>query len=124
MYIVTHVGLVLLVLIGHKSYPQHQLLSIVIVENTVQILTKMATDFLLDLFHGELLVRHPLAIKFQTQQPRGDSSGIKVRHFVVNIDKLLILWDNCILRLRVIVDGRVGRNLPESGVLNSAEDIL
>ena len=116
--------LVLLVFTGHESYTQHQFLSIVIVEDTVEVLTEMSADFVSNLFHRELLIRHPLSVQFETKEPRGDTGHIEVRHFVVDIDKLLVFCNDCVLGLRVIVDRCVGCDLTQGGVLNATENIL
>ena len=58
------------------------------------------------------------------EQPRRDPRLIKVRHLVVDVDELLVLGDHRVLRVRVVVDGRVGRHLLEGGVLEAAEDVL
>lgn len=84
----------------------------------------MAGDLVRDLLHGQLLVRHPLAVKLQSEKPGGDTGGVKVRHLIVDIDKLLVFSHNCIEGLGVIVDGRVGRHLAQSCVLNTTQNIL
>ena len=61
-----HVGLVLLVLVGHESNPQHELLGVVVVEDAVEVLAKVAADLVRDLLHGQLLVRHALSIQLES----------------------------------------------------------
>ena len=103
--------IILLVIVGHQSDTKHKLLSIVIVEDTVQILTKVRANLLSYLLHGQLLVGHSLAVQFKTKQPWRDTCCVKVRHFIVDIDKFLVLSDNSVLWVGVIVDGCVGRDL-------------
>ena len=120
----THFSLVLLVIVGHQPNPHHQLLSIVIIENTVQILPKMAADLLSNLLHGKFLVRHSLPIQLESEEPRGDPRGFKVGHFVVYVDKLLVFLDDRVLRVWVVVDGGVGSYFPQGGVFYAAKNIL
>jgi hypothetical protein len=116
--------LVLLFLAGHESNTEHQFLGVVIVEDAVEVLTKVSADLVSDLLHRQFLVGHPLSIQFQTKEPRGDTGHIEVRHFIIDVDELLIFCDDCVLRLRVIVDRCVRSDLTKSGVLNSTENIL
>ena len=84
----------------------------------------MSADLLGNLLHGKFLVGHSLPIQLKSEKPRGDPRGIKVRHFVVYIDKLLVFLNDRVLRIWVIVDGGVGSYLPQSGVLYAAKNIL
>lgn len=116
--------LVLLFIAGHESNTEHQFLGIVIIEDAVEILAKVSADLVSNLLHGQLLVCHSLSVQLETKKPRGDTGHVEVRHFVVDVNKLLIFCDDCVLRLGVIVDRCVGSNLAKSGVLNSTENIL
>lgn len=49
----------------HQSDSQYQFLSVVVIEDTVQVVTKVMIDLLCNLFHSELLVRHPLSVQLQ-----------------------------------------------------------
>ena len=116
--------MVLLFLIGHESNTEHQFLCVVIVEDAVEILTKVSADLVSNLLHGQLLIGHSLSVQLETKEPRGDTGHIKVRHFVVDVDKLLVFCDDRVLRLGVVVDRCVGGDLTKCGVLNSTENIL
>lgn len=84
----------LVVALVHDSDTQHKLLGVVVVENAVQVVTETSVDLLGDLFHGKFLVRHSLSVEFDTEKPWGDLCRIEVRHFVVDVDELLILGDD------------------------------
>lgn len=108
----------------HQSNSQHQLLCVVVVEDAIQILSKVAGDLVRDLLHRQLLVRHPLAVQLETEEPGGDARGVKVGHLVVHVDKFLVLLNDRVEGLGVVVDGSVGRNLAQGCVLNTTQDIL
>ena len=71
----------------------------------------MRGDLVRDLLHGQLLVSHPLAVQLQSEQPGRDPGHVKVGHFVVDIDKLLVLWNDSVERVGVVIDGCVGSHL-------------
>ncbi len=91
----------------HNTYSQHQFLSIVIVENAVEIIAESSVDLLCNLLHGQFLVSHTLAIKLNPQQPWGYSVGVKVGHFIVKVHPVLIFSNHSVLWLRVVIDGGV-----------------
>ena len=84
----------------------------------------MAADFLGNLLHRQLLVSHPLTVKLQAKEPRGYPRGVKVWHLIVNGHKFLVLSYDGVLRVRIVVDGRVGCHLTQCGVLYPTEYIL
>ena len=45
------------------------------------------------------------------EKPGGNPCRIKVRHLIVNVDELLVLVDDGVLRVRVVVDCRVSSDL-------------
>lgn len=61
------VVLELVVLVVHDTNAQHQFVRVVVVEDTVQIVTKSSVDFFRNLFHGQFLIRHTLAVQLNTQ---------------------------------------------------------
>ena len=76
------------------------------------------------MLHGQFSVSHALAVELDAEQPRGDTGGVKVGHLVVEVDPVLILHDDGVLRLGVVVDGGVRRHLAEGCVLETTKDIL
>lgn len=64
------VVLELVVFVVHDTDSQHELVSVVIVEDTVQIVTESCVDLFGNLFHSQLLICHPLTVQLDTQQPR------------------------------------------------------
>ncbi len=116
--------LVLLFLTGHESNTEHQFLGVVIVEDAVEVLTKVSADLVSNLLHRQFLIGHPLSVQLQSKEPRGDTGHIEVGHFVVDIDELLVFCNDRVLRLGVVVDRCVGSDLTKCGVLNSTENIL
>ena len=114
----------LLVITIHQSNSKYKLFSIVVIENSHEVITKCGIDLLGNLFHCQLLVCHPLSVQFKTQQPGGYACGVKIRHLIVDIDKLLVLGDNCVLGVWIIVDGCVSCDLPQSGVFQPTQHIL
>lgn len=123
-----HVFLVVIlefvVFVVHDTDTQHQLVRVVIVEDTVQIVAESGVDLFRNLLHGQLLVRHSLAVKLDTQQPRRDSRRVKIGHFVVNVYKLLIFSNHRTLWVWIVVDGGVGRYLSQRCVFQPAEHVL
>ena len=115
---------VLAVVRVHDADAEHELLGVVVIEDAVEVVAEAGVDLLADLLHGQFLVRHPLPVQLDPEQPGRDSRLVKVRHLVVDVDELLVLSDDRVLRVRVVVDGGVGRDPPERGVLQSAEDVL
>jgi len=91
----------------HDTYAQDQLLRVVVIKYAIQVRAKVARDLLRDLLHGQLLVRHALAIQLDAQQPRGQLAYLEVRHVIVDLDPLIVLLDHRILRVWIVVDGRV-----------------
>jgi len=81
-------------------------------------------DLLGDLLHGELAVGHVLAVELDAEQPGRDAADVEVGHLVVDVDPLLVLGHHRALRVGVVVDGGVGRHLPQGGVLQAAQDVL
>ena len=108
----------------HESDSQHKLLGIVIIEDTSEVISKMGGNLVRDLLHGQFLVCHPLPVQLQPEQPWGYPGHVEVWHFIVNVDKLLVLGHHCVERVWVVVDGRVGRHLAEGGVLDATQHIL
>lgn len=53
------------VITRHQSDSQYKFLSIVVIEDTVQVVTKVMIDLLCNLLHSELLVCHPLSVQLQ-----------------------------------------------------------
>ena len=47
------------------------------------------------------LVCHPFTVKLHTKEPRTDPGLVKVRHLVINVDKLLIFCDNSLLQKNI-----------------------
>ena len=45
------------------------------------------------------------------EKPRGDPGGVKVRHLVVHIDKLLILGNDGVLWIRIIINSSICSHL-------------
>ena len=84
----------------------------------------MGADLISNLLHRQLLVGHPLSVQLKTKEPWGDTGHVKVRHFIVDIDKLLVFGNDCVLRFGIVVDCCVGCDLTQSGVLNATENIL
>lgn len=68
-------------------------------------------DLLGDLLHGQFAVGHVLAVELDAQQPRRDTRHIEVGHLIVDVDPLLVLCHHRVLRVWVVVDGRVRRHL-------------
>ena len=116
--------LVFLILAGHESNSEDEFLRVVIVKDAVEVLAKVSADLVSDLLHCQLLVRHSLSVQFKTEEPGGDTGRVKVGHFIVDIDKLLIFRDDSVLGFWIVVNCCVGRDLTQSGVLNATEDIL
>ena len=48
----------------HNSDSKNQFFSIVIIEDTIQIITKPSINLLRDMLHSKLLISHPLTIQF------------------------------------------------------------
>ena len=84
----------------------------------------MGADLISNLLHRKLLVGHLLSVQLKTKELREDPGHVKARHFVVDIDKLLVFGNDRVLRFWVVVDCRVGCDLTQGGVLNATEHIL
>lgn len=114
----------LVVLVVHDTNTQHQLVGVVVVEDTVQIISETGIDLFRNLFHGQLLIRHTLAVQLDTQQPGRDSRRVKIGHFVVHVDELLILGDHRPLWVWIVVDGGICRHLTQRRVFQPAQHVL
>jgi hypothetical protein len=104
-------ALVLVVLLHRArvehAYAQHQLLRVVVVEDAVEVVAEVLRYLFGYGLHGQLLVGHALAVELDAEQPRRQFANVKVGHFVVDVDPLLVLGYGCYLRVGIVVDGRV-----------------
>ena len=66
----TYISAHLALLAVHDTNPQHQFLCVVIVEDAIQIVAKASGDLLGNLFHRQFLVRHTLAVQFDSVEER------------------------------------------------------
>lgn len=82
------------VFVIHDSDAKHQFVCVVVVKYAIQIVSKTGINLFGNLFHCQFLVCHSLAIQFDSQKPWRNFRWIKVGHFVVNVDKLLILGNH------------------------------
>ena len=73
----------------HNADSEDELFGVVVVEDAVEIFAESLRDFLGDLFHGQLLVRHPLPVQLDTQQPGGNARHVEIGHFVVHVHEIL-----------------------------------
>lgn len=111
-------------LVIHDTNAKDQLVGVVVVEDAIQVVAEAGIDFLGNLFHGQLLVCHTLAIQLDTEQPGRYASGIEIGHFVVDIDELLIFGYDCALRIGIVVNGCVRSDLTQSCVFQAAENVF
>ena len=114
----------LITLAVHHPDPQDQLLRIIIVKDTVQIIPESQVNLLRDVLHSQLLVRHPLVVQLDPEQPGDDVGHIEIRHLVVHVHPILILGDDRLLGVRVVVDSRVARHVTQGRVLESTQDLV
>jgi len=125
-HVVLHfISLVLFIILTiipiHNPNTKNQFLSIVVVKDTVEVVPESCVYLLTDVLHSESLVSHPLPVQLDPEKPGRDTTGVEVRHLIVDVDELLVLCYNRVLRVWVVVDGSVGGDLPESSVLQSAQ---
>ena len=113
-----------LVRIVHDSDAEYELLGVVVVEYAVEIVAEVVGDLLGDVLHGELLVGHALAIELDAEQPVAESALVEVGHLVVDVHPLLVLGNARLLRVGIVVDGGVGGDLAEGGVLELTQHVL
>ena len=111
--------IVLLTLSLHDSDSQHELLRVIVVEDTTKITAKVFIDALGHIRHQQLLINHHLAVQLNSQQPRRHSRRIDVlvRHLVIRTNELTIFFDDSIGRIRVVVYLRDGGNTVKRCVL-------
>lgn len=123
----------------HDSDSQNQLLGVVVIEDTVQIISETlqenrsvitknylvcvktlnnsmcscptCVDLLCNLLHSQFTISHVLAVELDTQQPRRNASHVEVGHLIVDVHPLLVLGHHCVLGVGVVVDGGVGCHL-------------
>jgi hypothetical protein len=114
----------LVVIRAHNPDPQHQFLRIIIVKNTVQIVSESSVDLLCDRVHRQLLVSHPLPVQLDPEEPGTESLGVDARHLVVDVHPLVVLLDHRVGGVRVVVYCSVGSHLAESRVLHTTQHVF
>ena len=77
-----------------------------------------------NLLHGQLPVSHVLPVQLHPQKPGGDSGHVEVGHLIVHIHPFLVLCHHCALGVGVVVDGCVGRHLPQCCMFQAAQNVL
>ena len=108
----------------HDSDSQYEFLGVVVVEDTVEIVAESGSNLLGDLFHAHFLISHTFSVQFDPQQPWRNSGHVKVGHFVINADPLLILIDDGVHRVGIVVDSSVCGYSPQSSMFQTTKYVL